>query len=81
MSTDGSKKKRRGRPPKDSGDAKDDLLQVRIDQQERKAFTDAARLSGLVMSAWVRERLRRIARQELEGAGLPVAFLRPEKTK
>jgi hypothetical protein len=68
---------RRGRPPKGSG--KGELLQVRLDEAEKRAFEDAARLSGLALSAWVRERLRLIARRELEKAGMPVAFLRRQE--
>jgi hypothetical protein len=39
------------------------------------AFRDAARIAGIPMSAWVRERLRRAATRELEDAGREVAFL------
>jgi hypothetical protein len=50
-------------------------MEVRRDALEKQAFKDAADLSGLALSAWVRERLRRAARQELEEAGQPVAFV------
>ena len=66
---------RRGRPPKGSGETKAQLLQIRLNAEEKRAFEDAARLSGLAVSAWVRERLRLVARKELNEAGLPVTFL------
>jgi len=40
-----------------------------------QAFKDAATLAGMAVSVWVRERLRRAARKELEDADKPVAFL------
>lgn len=67
--------KKRGRPPKSPDRAKGVLLQVRLEAAERQAFDDAASLSGLTLSAWLRERMRVVARRELEQAGQPVAFL------
>ena len=69
------KEKRRGRPPKGSDKIRGDYLEIRVDSMEKQAFRDAAEIAGLDLSAWVRERLRRIARDELEDAGRPVAFL------
>jgi len=66
---------RRGRPKKDPARAKGDYLDIRLEVSEKRAFRDAAELAGLDLSAWVRERLRSVARKELEGAGLAVAFL------
>ena len=43
---------------------------------EKRAFQDAAEIAGTPLSVWVRERLRRIARSELEEANRPVAFMR-----
>jgi antitoxin component of RelBE/YafQ-DinJ toxin-antitoxin module len=60
---------------------KQEFLQVRVDETEKKAFTDAAELAGIVMSAWVRERLRQCAARELEAASQPVPFLKNRKTK
>ena len=40
-------------------------------------FTAAAELDGKDLSEWVRDRLRRLAKQELEQAGRPIAFLSP----
>jgi hypothetical protein len=54
---------------------KDYNLQVRLSGPERAAFEDAARTAGVSMSAWVRERLRRVAREELQSAGIKVPFI------
>lgn len=54
---------------------KSSLLQVRLDEPEKEAFETAAHIAGLGLSAWVRERLRRAARRELEEAGQKIAFL------
>ncbi len=67
--------KKRGRPPVDPSKAKVEYLEVRLEVAEKQAFKDAADLAGLPLSTWVRERLRRTARKELEEAGRPVAFL------
>lgn len=52
-------------------------LGIRLDPDEKEAFDAAAKLSGLALSAWVRERLRHAARKDLEAANMRVAFLRP----
>ncbi len=49
-------------------------MELRLDAAEKRAFWDAASLSGMALSVWVRERLRKAARKELEDAGRPVAF-------
>ena len=67
--------KKRGMPRKATGKAKDGLLQVRVGAAEKTAFSAAADLSGLDLSAWVRERLRQAARKELEESGHAVPFL------
>jgi hypothetical protein len=69
------KKIRRGRPPKGSDKIKGIRLDMRLTAAEKEAFRASAELAGLDLSAWVRERLRRAAREELEGAGQPIAFL------
>lgn len=72
--------KKRGRPPSEAGKAKDESIEVRVSGAEKEAFQAAADLSGLAVSAWVRERLRKAAAGELRKAGLGVAFLPdPEK--
>jgi antitoxin component of RelBE/YafQ-DinJ toxin-antitoxin module len=60
---------------------KQELLQVRIDDAEKEAFANAASLSGIALSAWVRERLRQVAARELEAASQPVPFLKNKKAK
>src|ERR1700674_133394 len=50
-------------------------LQIRLQPREKQAFEEAANLSGIALSAWVRERLRIAAIRELEGAGNPVPFV------
>jgi predicted HicB family RNase H-like nuclease len=67
--------KKRGRPPKRVNQVKRRYLQVRVDSAEKASFDAAADLAGLALSAWVRERLRLVARTELQAAGQPVAFL------
>ena len=66
---------KRGRPPKRSDHLKAEYLDIRLSATEKQAFRDAADLAGLDLSAWVRERLRKLARKELEAANQPVAFL------
>lgn len=65
----------RGRPKKDEDKSRTGYLDVRLEPAEKQAFQAAAELAGLSMSSWVRERLRQMARKELEAAGLPVAFV------
>jgi predicted HicB family RNase H-like nuclease len=65
---------RRGRPPKGS-QAKSESALVRMEPREKEAFRAAAELAGLDLSTWIRERLRTVARAELEGAGQVVPFL------
>jgi uncharacterized protein (DUF1778 family) len=69
-----TKQSKRGRPQGSTGKAKSDLMQIRLDAAEKQAFADAAALDGKDLSEWVRDRLRRISRKELEDAGKPVAF-------
>jgi hypothetical protein len=54
---------------------KTDTLQIRLQPMEKEAFEIAAELSGIALSAWVRERLRAAAIRELEGAGKSVPFI------
>lgn len=68
--------KRRGRPPKGSGATKGTRLDMRVDDAEKEGFRAAAELSGLDMSAWIRERLRQAAWKELEKAGQAVPFIK-----
>src|SRR5579871_6427696 len=78
--------KKLGRPPAPTGKAKAELVQLRLSESEKRAFLTAADLSGLSLSSWMRERLRRNAKAELVEAGKPVAFLEgddapPPKTR
>lgn len=50
-------------------------LQIRLQAKEKEAFEKAAEIAGVALSAWVRERLRRMARQELVSVGEQVPFL------
>ena len=54
---------------------KTELLEVRLQTTEKQAFKESAELAGLSMSAWIRERLRKVAKKELEEVGKKVAFL------
>lgn len=54
---------------------KTDTLQIRLQPKEKEAFEIAAQLSGIALSAWVRERLRRAAIKELADAGRQIPFL------
>lgn len=54
---------------------KSDRLEMRMTATEKLAFQEAAALSGVALSSWVRERLRSAARRELTEAGLKVPFL------
>ena len=67
--------KKMGRPKKSPDAIKADWIEVRCEQAEKEAFRAAAEASGLPLSGWIRERLRRVARKELEDMGKPVAFL------
>jgi hypothetical protein len=64
-----------GRPRKEERTIRVEYLEVRVQTAEKQTFKDAADLAGLPLSAWVRERLRAVARQELAESGKPVAFL------
>lgn len=50
-------------------------LQVRMSQSEKESFERAAHMSGVTVSAWVRDKLRRAAREELQSSGVKVPFL------
>lgn len=65
---------KRGRPKKDV--TLDEYIELRVTTAEKQAFRDAAEYTGIPMATWMRERLRRIAARELNGADRPVAFLK-----
>jgi uncharacterized protein (DUF1778 family) len=58
---------------------KAEVLQIRLSSAEKQAFALAAELDGKKVSEWVRDRLRRDSRQELEAHGQPVPFLPSNK--
>jgi hypothetical protein len=58
---------------------KDEYLDVRLERAEKQAFKEAAELAGIPLATWVRERLRHVARRELQAAGRPIAFLAPRQ--
>jgi hypothetical protein len=68
-------KKKMGRPKKQPDALKADYIEVRCEEAEKQAFRAAAEAAGLPLSGWIRERLRRSARKELEDMSMPVAFL------
>jgi hypothetical protein len=51
-------------------------LKLRVSPDEKQAFQDAAGISGIALSAWMRERLRRASIRELEDTGRQIPFLR-----
>jgi uncharacterized protein (DUF1778 family) len=55
---------------------KTESVEVRMQPEEKTAFREAADLAGIPLSAWIRERLRRAARIELEDAGRQVPFVK-----
>lgn len=68
-------KKRVGAPIKPVAKAKGELVQIRLTADEKIGFIQAADLDGSSLSQWIRNRLRRVAREELEAHGRPVPFL------
>jgi antitoxin component of RelBE/YafQ-DinJ toxin-antitoxin module len=67
--------KKLGRPKKPVDAVKSGYLEIRCEEAEKEAFRAAAEAAGLPLSGWIRERLRKVARKELEDMDLPVAFL------
>ncbi len=63
------KKRKRGRPFKPAGQTKSESLLLRLAKQEKVVFKSAADLAGLDLSSWIRERLRKQARDELTAGG------------
>ena len=62
-------------PQKSLDLVKAEYMELRLDMAEKEAFVQAARAAGMSLSGWVRDRLRRVARKELEDMDMPVAFL------
>ncbi len=55
---------------------KDRKVIFKASEQEETAFKKAAELSGLTLSAWIRNKLRIEAKKELLEAGKEVDFLK-----
>lgn len=55
---------------------KTETILIRLEPEEKEAFRQAAEISGLSLSTWARERLRRSARIELEEAGKKIPFIK-----
>jgi uncharacterized protein (DUF1778 family) len=67
--------KKAGRPKKQPDLVKTEYIELRVEQTEKQTFRDAADAAGMPMSGWIRDRLRRSARKELEDLNRPVAYL------
>ncbi len=59
---------KRGRPFKPENLVKRYKAQIRLLDEEKQAFDEAAQLAGLDFSSWARERLKIVARKELDKA-------------
>jgi uncharacterized protein (DUF1778 family) len=64
-----------GRPKKQPDAVKTEYIEMRVEKSEKDTFRAAADAAGLPLSSWIRQRLRRDAKKELEDLELPVAFL------
>lgn len=64
-----------GRPSKSDALAKREFMQFRASAAEKQTFKDAALVAGIDLSTWIRERLLRSARRELEEAGRKIPYL------
>lgn len=54
---------------------KTERVEIRLGSSEKEAFQLAADHAGLSLSSWMRERLRRAAKSDLEEAGERIPFL------
>jgi hypothetical protein len=54
-------KAKRGRPPKGHSEARDNVLRIRLNLDERAALDDAAREANLDTSTWARSTLLGLA--------------------
>ena len=55
----------RGRPKKPLDEILAERSEIRLTLAEKIAFEEAARLSGLTLSEWMRQRLKAVAGREL----------------
>jgi len=58
---------------------KTDVVRLRLLPEEKHTFQEAADLAGISLSAWVRERLRKVARSELGRAGQPIHLIQSRR--
>lgn len=56
-------------------------MRLRVNDDEKDGFTQAAELAGVSFSSWARERLRSIAAEELTAKGRKVPFLSVKNAK
>ena len=52
-------------------------LLIRLTEDEKRDFDASAEISGITLSAWVRQQLRLAAIQELGRVGRKATFLKP----
>lgn len=55
--------------------AKSETILLRLSPDEKMGFEQAAELSGISTSAWIRERLRLASIRDLESAGIKAPFI------
>jgi uncharacterized protein (DUF1778 family) len=60
---------------------KDQVVIIRLSAAEKAAFREAAELSGIGLSSWIRERLRRTAGRELDEYGRTVPFIEAARNR
>jgi predicted HicB family RNase H-like nuclease len=53
------KRKKVGRPPLAKGEAKTIVLQSRVQENEKKAYQNAAKSQGVDLSTWIRQTLNK----------------------
>ena len=53
------KPKKVGRPKLSDGGTKEQIIPVRFNSEDIKCITTAARVSGLTVAEWIRERIRK----------------------
>jgi len=58
--------------------SKSENIKLRVHPEEKEAFQEAAEIAGIDLSTWIRERLRRSARVELQEAGRKIPFFRKD---
>ena len=61
--------------------SKSEIIKIRVEPQEKDAFQQSAEIAGIPLSNWIRERLRKAARIELEDARRTIPFLKQWEEK